>query len=104
MLRVKCLVLHPLSGTEASLYDILFGSSGLQESQYSSSFSRLWGFWKKNFEKNFGKIWRICLRVLTFAPAFENEASVFEVLVPVGFLSGVLPFRKRALKSCWKKE
>lgn len=50
-------------------------------------------FWLSALKKNFEKIWKIYLKLLTFAPAFENEASVFEVLV----LVGVLFFRSASL-------
>ena len=30
---------------------------------------------KRNLKKNFRNIWKLCFKVLTFAPAFENESS-----------------------------
>jgi len=30
---------------------------------------------EKKSEKNFRNIWKLCFKVLTFAPAFENESS-----------------------------
>ncbi|WP_182432105.1 hypothetical protein [Bacteroides uniformis] len=67
---LKSLPLHPLLKTKAARVDILFKETV----PGPSSFFFLPPFRQ---ERRRGKknIWKLCFKVLTFAPAFENESS-----------------------------
>ena len=73
------LLLHPLSETKAVVQWKDESGEGHERCYFPESFplARAVGncLQKKNFEKSSPKIWRICLKLLTFATAFTKSVS-----------------------------
>ena len=73
--EIKFLPLHPLSKRKQALIGILFTRRAVTASLFLCSPFRKRDDGKKKKKKTSGKIWKICLKVLTFASAFEKEAQ-----------------------------
>lgn len=97
----KPLLLHPLSKGKAA-FDWHSDRNGVGTLAFfhPSAPVLYWnpGGRAEKWKKTSGKIWKIWDKVLTFAPAFETEASLIEILEPggkdVAFFFFVLPFAR----------
>mgnify|MGYP007009209637 CR=1 FL=1 len=74
--EIKFLPLHPLSKRKQALIEILFTRRAVTTFLYFFvlPFARE-TTGKRKRKKTSGNIWKICLKVLTFAPAFREEAD-----------------------------
>lgn len=88
-IRLKSLLLHPLSETERRSVDMMAGFSVLRSRVFFRSFFRTLSGPRK---KSRGKVWRICGKVPIFAAAFPSRPG------------GVFRERLRSLKCWWTKE